>query len=519
MGFDVMREPWIDCVTTDGRTVTLGIRELLLRAHELREVRDISPLQEYGIYRLLCVIAMDMLKPRDSDDMEDLLDKGRFDAAAVDEYIALCEKDGPCFDLFDPLNPFMQDRYDEEHYKNKAGKDKRVPISNILPEFVTGHNHIHFSHNFEDELQLSYAQCARALCAANLFCFSNGSYPSSINGLPPLYVLIDEKTLYRKIIMNCLSRRAWISPKEYDSIPPAYRDRRVVKPMNEIAEVSLMSGMTLKVRRICLIPSENGTVKEMYYHAGNKFQGRNYWRDPHTVLNAKKNSPLTPEMDKDTWRNLTMIYDVNVAGQAKYQAPMVVKQAEEIACGEKVKVMVYWLLLENGAKYVQWGKDMLVVPRGIITEAWKFETLQACIKKCEEVAELLRDCFTHIDMCKEYGSKKEGHGTSKKDRDRIRKIKKSQSMQYQLNSYYKMAHDKTFDLIDELNKTETNEREKFSLYVDEMVSDLGKEAFNEKCAMMGSTLRRLKVIALAEIHLYDQLGKICNRQQKGAKKE
>lgn len=84
-----------------GKTALRGIRELLLGAHALTAVQDSSPLQEYGIYRLLTAIVMDMCRLRGPMDMEALLENGHFYEAQVDAYIARCERDGPCFDLFD----------------------------------------------------------------------------------------------------------------------------------------------------------------------------------------------------------------------------------------------------------------------------------------------------------------------------------------------------------------------------------------------------------------------------------
>ena len=56
--FNVLDQAWIPVVTADGEETLLGIRETLLRAHELRELSSASPLEEYGLYRFLGLFLM-----------------------------------------------------------------------------------------------------------------------------------------------------------------------------------------------------------------------------------------------------------------------------------------------------------------------------------------------------------------------------------------------------------------------------------------------------------------------------
>ena len=481
MSFDVMREPWIDCVALDGSMVTLGIRELLLRAHELQAVRDISPLQEYGIYRLLCVIAMDMLKPRGIGDMEELLEEGRFDEKTVDSYIAFCEKDGPCFDLFDAQRPFMQDRFE--------GKEKSVAI--LVPEITSGNNHVHFMHKNETEQELSYSQCAKALCAANIFCWKNGSYPNTVNGDPPIYVLVNETNVYRKLIVNSVPKSAVFMG--YDDPPPMYRNREIV----DEASFSLLSGMTYKIRKIELIEADKA-VRKIKYEGGAKFRGKDFWRDPYVAYDEDE-KPIKYKESKETWRNLAMIFDIN-----GISSPMVVRQHDNISDDEKVSVTLYWLDIKNNAKYSQWGKGILSLPKYIMACDWKFDVVRGCIKKSEEMAEKLKECFAYIDAAIECNKK-----MTKSERDKIKRKKQSIDMQYQINPYYNMVHNAIFgELIPKLKEALPSEEEKFRLYTTEIVRKAALESFNEKCMHTSNTIRMLKIMALAEDYLYHELNKM-----------
>src|SRR5262249_51661427 len=54
--------------------------DALLRAHELREVRDASPLVTYGLYRLLLAVAHDLFAPRGKAEWLALFRRGQFES-------------------------------------------------------------------------------------------------------------------------------------------------------------------------------------------------------------------------------------------------------------------------------------------------------------------------------------------------------------------------------------------------------------------------------------------------------
>lgn len=54
--FNLIDEPWIPCIALDGQSIEYGIRDTLLKAHELREICDDSPLVTVALHRLLLAI-------------------------------------------------------------------------------------------------------------------------------------------------------------------------------------------------------------------------------------------------------------------------------------------------------------------------------------------------------------------------------------------------------------------------------------------------------------------------------
>ena len=81
--FNVLDRGWIPVVTADGSIQELGIRETLAKAHELREISDPSPLEEYSVYRFLSLFLMDALRPKKISSIRRLLKTGCFDMAQL----------------------------------------------------------------------------------------------------------------------------------------------------------------------------------------------------------------------------------------------------------------------------------------------------------------------------------------------------------------------------------------------------------------------------------------------------
>ncbi len=490
MNFDVMRGPWIDCHDVRGKTEKLGIRDLLLRAHELEGVHDISPLQEYGIYRLLTVVVMDICRPRTSADMEALLEEGCFDKSQIDDYIARCEKDGPCFNLFDAKKPFMQDAFNPEYDEEKCIK----PVSTLLHDLPGGNNHIHFDHRLEDVHRLTYAECAKALCAVNVFCYGNRFYASSINGSPPIYVLVHGDNLYQTIILNCLSELA--DPISYASPGPCYRETRETIPGKELVSVSLLEGMTLKARRAHLINLDNGYVDKMYFQNGFNFVGYQMWHDPHTII---RDSGLTakPEENKDTWRDLAAIFD-----RRNESSPPVVKQSLRITNSYNAQVVVYNLVTEDGA-YKQWSRNILALPKHVILNDWEMDFVIGAISICEKSCSILEYSLACAQANKDITKGK----FSKAERDKLDKHRKSTVTCQSVQRYFANTRKALFTKqIPTLAMSTLYDFEALYKQWLDAVCSAAREAFVWGSEHMGDSASMLKAIAQAERSLYMSLG-------------
>ena len=110
--FDLVDEPWLPCLMTDGCTRELGLRQMLLDAHLVRELALDVPTQFPPVLRLLLAIVHRALRqpgtsggPRSTGAWEHLWVLGALPGDPISRYL---DEHRDQFQLFHPAAPFMQ---------------------------------------------------------------------------------------------------------------------------------------------------------------------------------------------------------------------------------------------------------------------------------------------------------------------------------------------------------------------------------------------------------------------------
>ena len=391
MPYSVLTEPVIPVLWPNGTSSAVGIREVFLRAHEIRDIQGETPLERYALLRLLIAFAMDMLHPRTSYERRDLLDEGCFDQAVFDQYIALCEQDGPRFDLFDPDHPFMQSKYDEE-LDAKAEK----PVASIVHSLPSGNNPVFIDHRYETEYALPYEKALCKLCSAYLFCVAGlagpkkDNFPSSVNNRPPFYVTIVGKSLFETIIWNMLSESELRNSTIIGKAP--WRTEYFIQPYEKVNDISFIDGLTWMSRRITLISDRDGYIRKIYYQAGKDFIGNRKWVDPYVprITNSKtfEKENLVPKLGREFWQDAgSLLYESN---QNNGTQPQIITCLSNILddTASYVHIRVVGLVTDK-AKFEEWIDGELCLPEMVLNQEEKAYLFRADIAMIEKLQSVL----------------------------------------------------------------------------------------------------------------------------------
>lgn len=397
--FDLLVEPWIPVVTREGREEEVSLREVLRRAPELRAIRDPVPLVEFGLYRLLVALLMDLHDLAGVVDLEALLAAGRFDEMKMERYFT---RWADRFDLFHPVRPFLQTA-------GMADGDEK-PLAALLPIVPSGVNSVHFHHHHQDSFRVSPAAAARLLTTMAPFMTAGGPGLSpSINGAPPWYVLVHGNTLFETLCLNCCVLPL---PLATGDAPPAWRNDA---PPSEARATgaSLLEALTWRPRRLQLLPSEAGrcsltgtqadcTVARMRFARG--ASGGFAWTDPNVAyrIAAGGATPVRPREGHELWRDtgpLALLRQTDHgtgAGRVCFTRPVVVDQFVELtrrgvlSPRPELRLTVYGLRTDLRMKVYEWQRESLALPVPLLWRSAVRAEAQQAMEEAESVAAALR---------------------------------------------------------------------------------------------------------------------------------
>ena len=394
--FSVIDQPIVKVLTMDDQVRELSFREVFEQAHLLQDISGDNALDRYAMFRLLLAFAMDMLELKTWRDRKALLQKGHFDMDAFDRYVALCEKDGPCFDILDQKHPFMQATFDEA--MDATAIKSPAKLSPILP---SGNNHMFWDHHPESVFSMSVEQAFRAMIGLYLFCTAQGQgFPSPVNNTTPVYVTIKGSNLFETMALNMVSV-VECDPIPYGKALVPWRKHDVILPKAECANVTLLEAYTWQPRRITLECSESGNVRQIRLQQGKNFKGNDLWVDPCVPRYCSKKGDwlsLKPQPQRALWRDVgTILTDKE---RKQYRPPIVVTQATKLLDEETRFLDIHEIgLVTNQASYVEIMEDALSLPRMLFTdedraevfigETKRIESMQYSIGK--KIAEVLKD--------------------------------------------------------------------------------------------------------------------------------
>jgi len=431
--FNLIEADWIPCIDIEGRNVGHGIRDTLLKAGQLREICDDSPLVTVAVHRLLLAILYRAFEgPNSFVDWRSLYFSGAFDSRRLDKYLDKW-KDG--FDLFSDNKPF----YQMARFKTK----KPISVNRLATECASGNNPTLFDHCSDDiVVEWSPAQTARQLIACQSFALGFGrSGNATINGIDEelpystdaialrgMNVWLQGKSLFETLMINLVPINDGSLPSWELANPNEYRDRLQGKKRAVVTSFGVVDRLTWQSRLVRLI-SKASKISQMYFTQGrsaDKSAG-----DPMKVYRSSKEegiSVLSLSSSKAAWRDVHSILTIPRAG-SKERRPecfnVVARARYEAAVDTSQQFVAHIVGLSSApnkaGKFLLWRHERMPVPTALLGDANLIERLGELIQNAEQAGRELN--YRSRRLAKLYLSpESESPDSRQPDKDEVTRI-------------------------------------------------------------------------------------------------
>jgi hypothetical protein len=231
MNYNLLVEPWIPVLWSDGKYGRVGIKDALVRASCIRRIAASNPMDRVAILRFL--LGLLYWCKGDPPHEAGAVSGDSFPA----DWLSKLDDNKECFNLLGEGKRFYQYR------KSGAANNNRLPANYLAQEIPTGTNLWHFRHSTDKVDGLCPACCAMGLLRLPLFATSGGrGKPPGVNSKPPIYIIPVGVSLAETL------RLSWQQVADLGS--PAWE--RPDMPLPRRGKVPLLMGLTWLPRRVWL---------------------------------------------------------------------------------------------------------------------------------------------------------------------------------------------------------------------------------------------------------------------------
>jgi len=539
--YNLVDEKWIPCIMPGGKTEDFGLQEVLIRADEIKELLDPSPLVTVSLHRLLLAILHRNFGPSSLSKWQELWNKGKWDEDVLNAYFSEWQHR---FYLFDNERPFYQ--------SIEIDGAERHPIVHLALEAASGNNATLFDHN-SDEVHnpIPPAVATRYLIATQAFAIGFGkSTPFYFNDSPlirGLTAMVLGYSLFKTLALNLIiynDERPF--PRSYNDLPVWERETPTV-PNKEGSPINgYLDYLTWQSRRIHLFSDKDMSVRSCQIQQNLKLPQQIY-NDPHKSFRKGEGKGLLPRNinpEKAVWRDSHVLLQTS---NTDYKRPEVfnwlarVDEARRfgaIQAEPAYEVMITGLATEKGkaASVLLWRHERLPLPLQYLQDEDLIATLKEALGLAEDIGKLLGSGFVKAEITDKKGKQKtipvasplrklarlilfpeaEGQKLNKNQRKEIENLVNSLSPTRPywaaLGIVYsrfmvELAEDKSEERIDSLRKWAKE------------IRSAAQDTFNETTRSLDRTGRTLKAVSIAEnefsIRLYNILKTYSNDTKEG----
>jgi CRISPR system Cascade subunit CasA len=281
--YDLYAQPWIPVVRA-GVEELVSLRTAIAEAHQIDGLSTTDGPRFSGLLRLLVALVMDVYgQPANDREWDTRRRQGRFDAPALDDYVA--EVGRSRFDLFDADHPFMQ---------SATTPDEGKSIAELMPHVASGNRTPLWTPDTDATPRpLTFARSAQALLAAQAVAVTSLGRATSDDpveswkgsGFSGRAAIIGfccpvGETLFDTLMVNIPNgKHTALDPVDL----PVWRRDGVPHSRRKRFSDGMADLLTWTPRRVRLIPDVD-TVSRVGFRGGDMLPNLVLEHEPHTAL-------------------------------------------------------------------------------------------------------------------------------------------------------------------------------------------------------------------------------------------
>ena len=417
INYNLINKSWIPALLKSGHIEEVGLRDLLVRAHEVREIAHDSPIFTASITTLLVALLQSAWPGEEQDEREAewerLWQLGRFDATWLDDYF---EKWRDRFDLFHAQFPFyqtaglemnessalerlaMEENNAPAMFANSANPDWRAPTPALAAQLLVT------IQNFA----LGFGKSSRAKLGGKAI-----EPPYSADGplLRGLTVWPTGANLFETLTLCTVPHERAREDKpcwELDE-PSALRDVTLPSGARKTEPVrGICDRLTLQSRLIRLLPVEkNGeiSVPDAYFTQGRSLEkGADAEFHPFKLYIKSQQTgfaALALSEHKAIWRNSAALLSTQSRDKSALNPlAFVAKQAQNDVLPRDFRagLDVVGMATDPGkaGKFLLWRHDRLPLPLALLLQENTESRVQAAINDADALADEMRSRFAIV---------------------------------------------------------------------------------------------------------------------------
>ncbi|WP_338874727.1 type I-E CRISPR-associated protein Cse1/CasA [Spirosoma sp. SC4-14] len=443
--YNLLDEPWLPVRWRGGRYAgtappsAVGLREALIRAHDIAELATDNPLETISLNRLLAALVASALPELANEtDWFKAWDAGQFDANRVDDYL---RQYSTHFDLLSPVRPFFG------HPQTDAKEIS--PLSRLQHAATSGNNALLFSHDLDSVSQtMTFAEVARALVASQAFAVSGGAAKPFYYSHGPLiskaifWIRGRKDTdfcLFRTLLLNLSpTEKVWGNPRHGQGLATWVADTAPAPLQNrQVAGISDL--FTFQSRRFQLVVSDLSIVTGVRCNQGSTMNL--LFHDPYLAYRKTDNgpTPLRLSLSRALWRD-SIIYMMSSSSNDHpprtfewLSDPSTLVELD-LTTDTPFLVDVFGLINDDtqAGKIHMWRQERVTIYPSIINEVGRWNALQEMLdtpnphindakKMALKLREAVRAFANRSRLNKPYESNKNG----KVERTRLQRAEQS----------------------------------------------------------------------------------------------